>query len=184
MIQILSYGLTCHPASASEAIDRIEVRIERPATSTLVIAYTLIRRIADIVLPAPVATTRCNGLWKTTCFEAFFRSANATAYTEHNFAPSTAWAAYAFDAYRLGMRDLVTAAPFMEREASSNGFTLSVSLPIDPRFASTTVMMGLSAVVEARDGTKSYWALAHPPGAPDFHHADCFAAELASSRSA
>jgi len=24
----------------------------------------------------------------------------------------------------------------------------------------------------------SYWALRHPPGGPDFHHADCFAMEL------
>ena len=38
--------------------------------------------------------------------------------------------------------------------------------------------LGLSAVIEAEDGTKSYWALNHPPGAPDFHHKDCFALEL------
>ena len=39
--------------------------------------------------------------------------------------------------------------------------------------------LGLSAVLEAKDGTKSYWALAHPPGdQPDFHHPDCFAARL------
>lgn len=37
---------------------------------------------------------------------------------------------------------------------------------------------GLSAVVEETDGTKSYWALRHPPGVPDFHHPDCFALEL------
>jgi len=34
-------------------------------------------------------------------------------------------------------------------------------------------------VIEEKDGAKSYWALAHPPGAPDFHHRDCFAIELA-----
>ena len=38
--------------------------------------------------------------------------------------------------------------------------------------------MGLSAVLEETDGTKSYWALAHPPGAPDFHHPDCFALDI------
>ena len=37
---------------------------------------------------------------------------------------------------------------------------------------------GLSAIIEEADGTKSYWALAHPPGKPDFHHPDCFALEL------
>lgn len=40
--------------------------------------------------------------------------------------------------------------------------------------------VGLSAVIEETDGTKSYWALRHPPGKPDFHHPDCFALELAA----
>jgi hypothetical protein len=38
--------------------------------------------------------------------------------------------------------------------------------------------VGLSAVIEDTSGRKSYWALAHPPGKPDFHHEDCFAHEL------
>ncbi len=38
--------------------------------------------------------------------------------------------------------------------------------------------IGISAVIEETDGTKSYWALAHPPGKPDFHHPACFAATL------
>ena len=35
--------------------------------------------------------------------------------------------------------------------------------------------LGLSAILEEADGTISYWALAHPPGRPDFHHPDCLA---------
>jgi len=38
--------------------------------------------------------------------------------------------------------------------------------------------MGVSAVIEEVDGTKSYWALAHAPGPPDFHNPDCFIATL------
>jgi hypothetical protein len=41
-----------------------------------------------------------------------------------------------------------------------------------------SLLIGLAAVIEEESGTKSYWALAHPAGAPDFHHEDCFAAEL------
>jgi hypothetical protein len=33
-------------------------------------------------------------------------------------------------------------------------------------------------VIEETNGRKSYWALAHPPGKPDFHHSDCFALGL------
>ncbi len=40
------------------------------------------------------------------------------------------------------------------------------------------VSIALSAVIEETDGTKSYWALRHPPGPPDFHHPDCFALTL------
>jgi hypothetical protein len=32
------------------------------------------------------------------------------------------------------------------------------------------------------DGTKSYWALAHPQGKPDFHHVDSFALTLAPEK--
>jgi hypothetical protein len=40
--------------------------------------------------------------------------------------------------------------------------------------------LGLSAVLEETDGTRSFWALAHPDERkPDFHHPDCFAAQLA-----
>ena len=38
--------------------------------------------------------------------------------------------------------------------------------------------LGLSAVIEELNGHKSYWALAHPPGKPDFHHSDCFTYEF------
>jgi hypothetical protein len=38
--------------------------------------------------------------------------------------------------------------------------------------------LGLSALIEDKSGGTSYWALAHPPGKPDFHHADSFAYEF------
>ena len=37
---------------------------------------------------------------------------------------------------------------------------------------------GLSVVLEEANGAKSYWALAHASGRPDFHAADCFVAKL------
>jgi hypothetical protein len=38
--------------------------------------------------------------------------------------------------------------------------------------------VGLTAVVESTDGRLTYWALAHPSPAPDFHHADGFVARV------
>lgn len=36
----------------------------------------------------------------------------------------------------------------------------------------------ITAVIEEADGTKSYWALAHPSEKPDFHHPDGFVLDL------
>ena len=44
--------------------------------------------------------------------------------------------------------------------------------------AATQWEMGLSAVLEEQDGTKSYWALAHLNEQPDFHDPGCFVARL------
>lgn len=46
------------------------------------------------------------------------------------------------------------------------------------------MQIALSAVIEEKDGTKSYWALRHPPGKPDFHHPDCFALTLEAPEAA
>jgi hypothetical protein len=50
----------------------------------------------------------------------------------------------------------------------------SIAVPADSNW-----QLGLSAVLEETDGTKSYWALTHPnPEKPDFHHPGCFVARL------
>jgi len=49
---------------------------------------------------------------------------------------------------------------------------------LSPQHRTATLRLGLSAVLEAHDGTRSYWALRHPPGQPDFHHPDAFAVTL------
>jgi hypothetical protein len=46
------------------------------------------------------------------------------------------------------------------------------------RVEGSRLLIGLAAVIEAADGSLSYWALRHPPGKPDFHHRGAFALEL------
>jgi hypothetical protein len=121
---------------------------------------------------------RAEGLWQTTCFEAFVRSEGEEAYSEWNFAPSGDWAAYDFSSYREGMAEAeVTAPPYIRMEDNLTWWAVgaTISIAADRRW-----LLGVSAVLEEQDGTKSYWALAHPPGdKPDFHAADCFTARLA-----
>ena len=103
-------------------------------------------------------------------------------YYEFNFAPSTQWAAYRFSSYRSGMSVATEIGPPpIDVRSSPDCYTLQTSLELDrlsdlPRKA--LWRLGLSALIEDTGGHKSYWALAHPPGKPDFHHADCFAHEF------
>lgn len=56
-------------------------------------------------------------------------------------------------------------------------FWLEAEIDVSPAESRDT-KMNLTAVIEEKDGTKSYWALKHPDGPPDFHNPDCFVARL------
>ena len=103
------------------------------------------------------------------------RAAGAIGYHEFNFAPSGDWASYSFDAHRAGMRD-APAQPVIER--TEDGMNVTLDLSAYPDLIDTDWHVGLTAVIEEKDGTKSYWALKHPTSAPDFHDATCFVLEL------
>ena len=131
-----------------------------------------------MLLPEWVAPARTDGLWNATCFELFLRPGEGAGYFEFNFSPSTQWAAYSFDAYRQGRRELpLSVAPHIEFEDDEARYVLEADVDLSA-LPNTDLRMGISAVIEEQDGRKSYWALAHPPGKPDFHHPDCFVLEL------
>lgn len=173
-----SAQLSSHPQFASNAADRVEAAADRGAGGVLTLSYVVTGRIADLVVPPRAAPTRVDELWKRTCFEVFLRAPGDAAYYEVNLAPSSQWAAYAFSGYRERAGDPPVPAPFIDAEGGRTRFELRASLDVSgltdlPPDAPWRV--GLSAVLEAADGTRAYWALAHPPGQPDFHHADAFA---------
>ena len=175
-------ALKRHPDSRSFAAAHIEVEVTRPRAECLVLSYIVTGKMNDVRMPTIIAAARRDELWRHTCFEAFVRASSGAAYYEFNFAPSTQWAAYRFRSYRSGM--CVAAeinAPPIEVRSSPDCYSLQASLELDrfsglPRTA--LWYLGLSALIEDTSGSKSYWALAHPPGKPDFHHADCFAYEF------
>jgi hypothetical protein len=119
---------------------------------------------------------RVDDLWKTTCFEAFLRETGKKRYREWNFAPSGEWAAYDFSGHRKGMKNAdVAQPPYIRTEDNFTwwGLGATIAVPADMDWD-----LGLSAVLEEKAGTKSYWALAHCGDEPDFHAADCFTARL------
>ena len=175
-------ALTLHPGSRCIAATRIDVEIGRPHPSNLVLRYSVTGRISDLRMPLLGAPTRAQELWQHTCFEAFVRAPPGTAYYEFNFAPSMQWAAYRFSAYRREMSVAEdVGAPRIEAQSRGEFYELRASLELGALASLPSDgawRLGLSAVIEETSGRKSFWALAHPPGKPDFHHADCFAYEL------
>lgn len=172
--------LQAHPATPCQALNRIEVEVARPEGGRLDLRFTAFGDIERLRLPEPATPAHTDELWKHTCFEAFLQPAAGPAYLEFNLSPSTQWAAYAFDAERTGMRNLVLPPPRIETAFDPEQFELWTSLDLDLP-AETPWRLGLTAVIEEVDGTSSYWALAHPGARPDFHHPGGFTLDLTAT---
>jgi len=178
----MRHVLRPHPDSRPFSVSHIEVEVARANADSLVLSYLVTGDMSDVHIASITTPTRSDGLWRHTCFEAFIRASSDDGYYEFNFAPSTQWAAYWFSSHRHGMRVAaeISEVP-IEVHANADAYKLQASLRLDrlsglPR--NGVWHLGLSAVIEDTGGRKSYWALVHPPGQPDFHHADCFAYEL------
>lgn len=146
----------------------------RDGASRLLLEYSLEGDIAALRVPAPATRRRAGELWRHTCFEAFVGTEDLDAYAEINLAPSGEWAAWSFEGYRAGQRDVAMPEPRLDILAGAGSLVLRAELDLAslPWLAAADPWcVGLTAVVESREGRVSYFALTHPPGRPDFHAA-------------
>jgi hypothetical protein len=171
--------LICHKETPAVTVETTGVGTERREDGGLWLRFHVEGQLEKLELDEPRPPERKDELWKTTCFEAFVRKSGEDSYVEYNFAPSSQWAAYAFSDYRSGGTDLdVTRSPEILLDASEGHFAMETEIMLPADLQNEPIELNLTAIIEETDGTKSYWALAHPPGAPDFHHKDCFALKL------
>lgn len=170
-----SAPLYAHPAIPSRTVERIDARVERDGAK-LALRYELTGSIESLLIPERQAARRADELWRHTCCELFVREAGANGYLEFNFSPSSSWATYRFTAYREGMISPPEAvAPAIRCERSARQFVLHAELDLSALgVADSALQCALACVVEDVDGTKSYWALAHPASKPDFHRPEAF----------
>jgi hypothetical protein len=172
--------LAPHPDTPCAAVREIAVDVAREGSS-LSLRFEIDGDIAAIAFPRWRNAARADELWKRTCLEAFVGDQGAEAYAEINLSPSNQWALYAFDGYRQGMRapDGVERRDGVARQDAGR-YLLQATLDLDRLEILSTGpwRLGLSAVIELKDGSKSYWALGHAPGQPDFHHPDAFSVTL------
>ena len=163
--------LVAHPADDPGPARAVTVHFE-PREGELWLRFVVEGKVDDLVWPQAAAPVRKDDLWTTTCFEAFVETPDG--YVEFNLSPSGAWASYAFDGYRQGMRPADQTATVAGLDGAEDQVALeaTIELPANAR------RLGLSAVIEAEGGSKTYWALAHPSERPDFHHPESFVVTL------
>ena len=170
-----------HPGSPPSPARAIDVLATRLGDGKLSLLFSVSGGVAQLRLPAADKKERTDGLWRHSCFEAFIRPGEGPGYFELNLSPSGDWAAYRFDDYRTGMAPLEIPAPMIECQLADDHLGVVASIDLadqTPHSTGRPWLVGLAAVIEADNGSLSHWALAHPPGAADFHHADCFVLEL------
>jgi hypothetical protein len=171
--------LIAHPDHPPVGITGVESRIIGRDANWLRARWR-VEGSRQLVVPPFAGKGRTDDLWQTTCFELYLKPLGGEAYCELNLSPSERWNAYDFDGYRAGMRE----RPFPhEPECTIRlGSTFAIfdaAIPL-AGLPDQDCAMGLSAILEEQGGVKSYWALAHPEGKPDFHAPACFAVALAA----
>lgn len=166
-----------HPDTPCPAIARIDAVAMRLPAGALDLRFRIHGAIDAIaVAPPDAASPRVDGLWRTSCVEAFVAAAGG-GYVELNLAPSTAWQAYVFTDYRAGRETPPFVPPRIDVMRHRDRLDIAARVDLGGMHvlpAAADWNVGLAAVIESADGTLSYWALAHPRGRPDFHDRDCF----------
>jgi hypothetical protein len=172
-------GLLCHPKTPANAVLSVSAHAKLTPDGVLQLRYS-VEVPHDSLMLAPLSSpVRQDNLWKTTCFEVFLRHGEALPYIELNFSPSRAWAAYQFSDYRQGMAPLsLNIEPVIQSVQEESHFVLDAMLALPSDFLGREIKMAICAVIEEKGGTKSYWALSHVNGDPDFHDQTCFTHQL------
>ena len=169
---MVNQRLTCHTDTVPTAVWIVDVNIRSQPQGDLSLIYKLTGDLAQIRIPAPQPSIAKDGLWEHTCFEAFIAVEGESGYHEFNFSPSGQWAAYSFSDYRAHSPWTASQRPAI-RFIQSDGHLLLEAVialgDLPQNMSDKPLQLGLAAVIEASDGSCSYWALHHPGGHPDFH---------------
>ena len=137
---------------------------------------------SELVLPQPLIDgeqhngVRRDGLWTSTCFEAFLGLPGESRYWEINLAANGDWAVYRFSDYRRDQAQQTQPIPplvHLRRWQHQLGLEASLDLShwwpegVCPDIALTTVL-------DRGNKGLSYWAISHPSDRADFHQRSAF----------
>jgi hypothetical protein len=175
----MKHSLCCHPDSPCAAVRAVQASARLAEGGGLAVSYRLYGDPGKIRIPETMFPSTADGLWRHTCLEAFVAAVDSPEYREFNFSPSGQWTSYRFSASR--QRDygfIPPVAPQIAFHRRADGFRLDAVIAQELLPADAILNIGLTAVIEARDGSKSYWALNHCAAQPDFHLRQSFSLTL------
>ena len=167
------HNLICHTDSDDAAVTSLLVELKILPEGRLQLSYELTGNLTQLRMPEPQPPAAVDGLWNHSCFEAFIAVEGDAGYHEFNFSPSGQWAAYSFSDYRVRSGWTVSLAPTIGVTRTAGRLLLVAVIAVadlPPNRPGKPFQLGLTAVIEANDGNRSYWALHHPEVHPDFHH--------------
>ena len=175
-----SFSLLAFPNSTYPEI-QITGSVAR-ARNVLTVHYALSGSLDLITFPAPVQHPGRKGeLWTSTCLEFFVALPDQPRYWEFNLSPSGDWNIYRMEAYRrIGFREepAIRELPFSVLH-ETDCVLVDAAADLSPIIATRQIIqVGITSVIQNREGTESYWALAHPEPEPDFHVRNSFSLEL------
>jgi hypothetical protein len=137
------------------------------------VVFELATQLTDLTIPSfePSKVKRKDKLWEHTCFEIFLGYGGSPNYWEFNLSPSGDWNVYSFSGYREGMREDASfeGLPFKVQILSERELRLAIAIDFSRIPILSDLNVGVSAVLEQKNGIKSYWAVKHPGEVPDFH---------------
>jgi len=185
--------LVAHARDGAGPVKSISVSGALRASGSLTVEFQLTAELRAVrLVPAVCQPQRRDELWRHTCFELFARRGNETRYCEFNFSPSGDWAAYEFDNYRAEPRS--AAQRSIDVTVHTSGLEqvrLRARIDLRSAFANEALAadpagwrLNCAAVIEATDGSMSYWAVHHPRPQPDFHDAAGFCIVLRGANAA
>ena len=107
--------LICHPGTPAKAVRAVWAEVALSFEDGFSLRFGVEGDIGALVLPPcegqlVIADTATDGLWQSSCFEAFLTEEGQPDYTEFNYAPDGRWACYPvsythLDVYKRQARD-------------------------------------------------------------------------------
>ena len=166
------------PFAPDPSLEPLELLAEARVEGALLrLRFRLRGPLEALVIPvASDGPRRLDGLWQSTCLEAFLAGRGCRHYWELNLSPSGDWNLYRFEDYRQGGREEAQInALRWSRVQEPDRLELELELNLEQLLpAPEPLEVGLTAVLEHRLNGCSYWALRHTGSEADFHRRDSF----------